>query len=391
LRLTRFKYLKRQRVLTLTLIVILSSMLFSLAALSLLGFYRGFTAYLGEGEDVIVVYNPKCKTPITSSVPAYLAEKLAVLGGVLASSPEAMAPCLVNDEAVFLRGIIPESFVKVNPITIVEGSPLDLTDTGSVIVGVKAAEKLGLQLNQKLLFQGVLADEYAELEVKGIFKSDSIMDDEVLAPLHVGQWLRGMDYDSVTIIRLKIDRTAVTASEIFEAVKAEAEQPSSQPSQGQESTQEPIMPWAMRYFSLEEVGVEEASKLMKSYMERYGVTEEALLALSATVFLFSSLTIILASKTVVTQHKGEINILRSIGASRRLLKIDIMIKLLPSVLAASTMGMLTASAILTVIQGFGHLQVLSHTVPFNLEPALIALNLILPAALVSISVLREKL
>jgi len=273
----------------------------------------------------------------------------------------------------------------------VEGSPLDLTDAGSVIVGVKAAEKLGLQLNQKLLFQGVLADEYAELEVKGIFKSDSIMDDEVLAPLHVGQWLRGMDYGSVTIIRLKIDRTAVTASEIFEAVKAEAEQPSSQPSQGQESTQEPIMPWAMRYFSLEEVGVEEASKLMKSYMERYGVTEEALLALSATVFLFSSLTIILASKTVVTQHKGEINILRSIGASRRLLKIDIMIKLLPSVLAASTMGMLTASAILTVIQGYGYLQVLSHTVPFKLEPALIALNLILPATLVSISILREKL
>jgi predicted lysophospholipase L1 biosynthesis ABC-type transport system permease subunit len=147
----------------------------------------------------------------------------------------------------------------------------------------------------------------------------------------------------------------------------------------------------MRYFSLEEVGVEEASKLMKSYMERYGVTEETLLALSATVFLFSSLTIILASKTVVTQHKGEINILRSIGASRRLLKIDIMIKLLPSVLAASTMGMLAASAILTVIQGYGYLQVLSHTVPFNLEPALIALNLILPAALVSISVLREKL
>jgi predicted lysophospholipase L1 biosynthesis ABC-type transport system permease subunit len=147
----------------------------------------------------------------------------------------------------------------------------------------------------------------------------------------------------------------------------------------------------MRYFSLEEVGVEEASKLMKSYMERYGVTEEALLTLSVTVFLFSSLTIILASKTVVTQHKGEINILRSIGASRRLLKIDIIIKLLPSVLAASIIGMLAASAILTVIQGFGYLQVLSYTVPFNLEPAVIALNLILPAALVSISVLREKL
>jgi ABC-type lipoprotein release transport system permease subunit len=43
MRLLGFKYLKRQRVLTLALIITVSSMLFSLTALSLLGFYRGFT------------------------------------------------------------------------------------------------------------------------------------------------------------------------------------------------------------------------------------------------------------------------------------------------------------------------------------------------------------
>lgn len=48
-----FKYLERKRTLTLAVILTLSSMLFSLRVLSLLGFYRGFTAYLGEGGDIV--------------------------------------------------------------------------------------------------------------------------------------------------------------------------------------------------------------------------------------------------------------------------------------------------------------------------------------------------
>jgi len=50
MKLIGFKYLERKRVLNLAVILTLSSMLFSMTALSLLGFYRGFTAYLGEGK-----------------------------------------------------------------------------------------------------------------------------------------------------------------------------------------------------------------------------------------------------------------------------------------------------------------------------------------------------
>jgi ABC-type lipoprotein release transport system permease subunit len=102
---------------------------------------------------------------------------------------------------------------------------------------------------------------------------------------------------------------------------------------------------------------------MRSYMDRYGLTRESLLILSAMVFLFSSFSIAAASKTALAQHKGEINVLRSMGASKRLLKRDILIKLLPWSIAASSLGLAMAAAVLTVIQGSGHLQVLSHTVP----------------------------
>ncbi|MEM2894158.1 MAG: ABC transporter permease [Candidatus Bathyarchaeia archaeon] len=388
-RLSGFKYLRRQRILTLTSIITASSLLFSFTAISLLGFHRGFTNYLGEGKDIIAVYNPKSKTPYTSSVPAYLAERLEDVNGVLAISPEVIAPCLVRGQAIFIRGIMPEKFVKLNPLIIVGGSFLNLSDTSSAIVGRNIAEKLGLNLKDRVLFLGVLADRYVELQVKGIFVSGSIMDDEVLAPLYVGQWLRGMDYGSVTIIRLKIDPDEATPSKIFEAIAAEASQ-QTKPGidRGQPPPKEPIIPWTVRRFDIEAIGVEEASEFMKGYMDRYGVTREALLVLSAAVFFLSSSTIILASKTVLAQHRGEMNVLRSLGASKKILKIDIAVKLLPWIIVASLMGFFSASAILAVVQGCGYLQVLSHTVPFQLDPILIALNIFLPITLVSISILK---
>jgi ABC-type lipoprotein release transport system permease subunit len=389
MRLLGFKYFKRQRVLTLALIITVSSMLFSLTALSLLGFYRGFTAYLGEGKDIVAVYDRKSRTPFTGLVPAYLAERISALNGVLAGSPEAIAPCIVKGESTFLRGIIPEAFTKLNQVTMVEGTMLGLDDLNSAVVGKNVAERLRLKLNDKILVLGVLSDRYLELQVKGIFVSHTPMDDEILAPLHVGQWLRGTDYGHVTLIRFKIDRDAITPSRIFEEIAKEASEPSPPPSTAPGQQPPSITPRIIARFRVEDIGVEEAYNFMRSYMDRYGLTRESLLILSAMVFLFSSFSIAAASKTILAQHKGEINVLRSMGASKRLLKRDMLIKLLPWSIAASSLGLAMAAAVLTVIQGSGHMQVLSHTVPLQIDPLVVALNFILVTLLVSVSILRS--
>jgi len=337
----------------------------------------------------VAVYDRKSRTPFTGLVPAYLAERVSALNGVLASSPEAIAPCIVKGESIFLRGIIPEDFAKLNQLTIIEGDMLELDDLSSVVVGKNVAERLRLNLNDKVLVLGVLTDRYLELQVKGIFVSRSPMDDEILAPLYVGQWLRGTDYGHVTLIRFKIDRNAITPPKIFEEIAKEASEPSPAPSQ--EPQPPSITPRIITRFRIEDIGVEEAYNFMRSYMDRYGVTRESLLILSAMVFLFSGASIAAASKTIIAQHEGEINVLRSIGASKRLLKRDILTKLLPWSIAASSVGFAIAVAILTAIQGGGYLQVLSHTVPLQIDPHVIALNIILVLLLVSISILRSDL
>ncbi len=145
-------------------------MLFSVTALSLLGFYMGFTAYMGEGGDIVVVYGGKSPTLFTGLVPVYLSEKIGALNRVSASSPEAVAPCTLKGESIFVRGIVPEDFVNLKKLIMVEGSMLELDDVNSVIVVRNAAVRLSIKPGGEILILGVLTDRYLELQVKGIYE-----------------------------------------------------------------------------------------------------------------------------------------------------------------------------------------------------------------------------
>jgi len=70
-----FNYLRLRYVLILFVAVVLSSVLFSVTAFVLFGFYRNFNSYLGEERRVLAIYDRKSSTPFTSLVPMYLAEK----------------------------------------------------------------------------------------------------------------------------------------------------------------------------------------------------------------------------------------------------------------------------------------------------------------------------
>jgi len=63
-----------------------------------------------------------------------------------------------------------------------------------------------------------------------------------------------------------------------------------------------IIPRITSRFRIEDVGIDEAQMFMKSYMDRYGVTREAILILSVIVFLFSSISIATVTKTLIAEE-----------------------------------------------------------------------------------------
>jgi len=182
------------------------------------------------------------------------------------------------------------------------------------MLGKNLVDRLKLVVGDRVLVYAVLVDRYFELEVAGVFVSGSSMDDEALVPLNVGQWLRFADYNHVTLIRVKIDPEVLNSEGIYSELAKYAQEsntlsvPSNSSSQA--SSYQSLLPFGSEKFVLDTLGVKRTQSVMTNYLNRYGVTKEALVVLSVLVFLFSSLTVTAASQTLVRQHKETFETLR---------------------------------------------------------------------------------
>ncbi|MCW3995292.1 MAG: FtsX-like permease family protein [Candidatus Bathyarchaeota archaeon] len=384
-----FRYLRFRHLLVLAAILVLTSTLFSVTALSFLGFYKSFNAYLGEDSDIVAVYNVQSRTPFTGIIPASLTSQVGAMEGVLACSPEVLTPCVVGEQSFFVRGVLFDEFEKLSVVRVVEGRSLKESGVDSMLLGKNLAARLKVGVGDRVFVLGGLADRYLELQVVGVFFSGSSLDDEALMPLNVGQWLRGTSYNHVTLIRVKVNPAIVNSAVIYQELAKNASSTQSSPSQspsGQASKYQEIVPWSTVNYQIGQIGVGTTQNLMKSYLDRYGVTEQAILVLAVVVFMFSGVTVVIASKTFVLQHRTDFATLRSLGASRRTLKLDILCKLLPLSLVASALGMLLSGLFLSLFDTGRYLQVLSHQINMGFDPLIVALNFILILVLVILSI-----
>ncbi|MEM3666935.1 MAG: FtsX-like permease family protein, partial [Candidatus Bathyarchaeia archaeon] len=103
---------------------------------------------------------------------------------------------------------------------------------------------------------------------------------------------------------------------------------------------------------------------------------------------FASATIIMASKTIIQQHECEMEVLKSIGASDRAIKIDLLVKLMPWSLGASTLGIMMATLTLQIFQRNGQLQAFSHRIPVQPDIPTITLNFVLIAVLTAMAIIH---
>jgi ABC-type lipoprotein release transport system permease subunit len=397
MRLINFRYLRRQRILLLLLILTLTSTLFSITAYSFLGFYNGFTGYVGEQNNIIAVYSKIGSTPFTGIVPITVVNTIASVKGVMATSPEVIAPSMVNGQSVFVRGILPQETELLNPITINAGDNLNINDTNSAIIGQAAAQKLNLKVGDNILILSVLSEKYAQVQIKGIFQSSSSLNDEILVPLYTGQWLRGLTYNDATLIRVKIDLNQTDSSRLYQAITNQTQPikpsttPSPTPNSQVQKELQALIPLTQSNVNLQNIGVEGSQQFMATYLDRYGVSEDTLIALSILVLVFSSGTAISAITLFIRQHDSDIETLRAIGVSTKKIKIDLSLKMLTWALISTAAGTLISATVLTIFQKTGYLQVLSHTITFQLDPVIIAANIVLLGAIIGLNIARTEL
>ncbi len=179
------------------------------------------TSYLGESDDILVIFNPQASTPYTSVLPLELAETIKTVYGVIDVSPEVMTAAVYRDKAVYFRGVDVNKFSEFTDIQIEEGYKLDENDTFEVSIGINFAERNNLEIGEYFLIFSTRSDSAIELKVKSIFRSGTLLDDEIIAPLWIGQFFSFENFNRVTHIRVKIDTNLVDKEYIREKITSE--------------------------------------------------------------------------------------------------------------------------------------------------------------------------
>jgi ABC-type lipoprotein release transport system permease subunit len=390
--LLNFRYLNRRRILTLIAILTVTSTLFLVTAYSFLGFYDGFTNYVGEERDIVAVYNTTGKTPFTGVIPIAAENEIEHMRGIVATSAEVIAPCTVEGHSVFVRGVVPQDIANLNALTITQGQNLGINDTYSAMIGQAAAQRLNLKTGGDILVFSVLSQKYVQVQIKGVFQSQSSLNDEVLVPLYTGQWLRGLSYDSVTLIRVKIDTNQTSAQQLYKDISNQNPQPTATPSTSTQTQQqfENLIPLSQTKI-IQNIGVEQSQEFMTRYLNRYGISKDTIILLSVMVLVLASGTALAAITLFVKQHANDIDVIRSVGASSKKIKIDLTLRMLFWALIATAVGTVISAVALLFFQATGYFEVLSHTISFQLEPIVIAANFAILVVLVGVNVARSEL
>jgi len=186
----------------LTLLVLTSITLFS--SITIESAFKTISSILVEDDNIYVIYSGEAKLPITGFLPAHLAEIILASSNVVSVSPEVTVLCRFNGSGiVMVRGIDPNLFTKTFDLNIVKGSLFSFTEIYTSTVGVDLAKKMNVTVGSKIVLISDPWNRYVIVTVKGIHKTDTPIDSEVLVSLPTAQYLRGMDPNYVSIIHVK--------------------------------------------------------------------------------------------------------------------------------------------------------------------------------------------
>ncbi len=192
---------------------LISSTIITGGGILLLSIVESTTSYLGESDDILVISNPVASTPYTSVLPLELADTIKSIYGVLDVSPEVMTAAVYKNKAVYFRGVDITKFWEFTDVTYVSGTPLSENDTYDVSVGINYAKRNNLEVGDMMTVFSTRSAAAVELRIKSTFVTNTLLDDEIIAPLWIGQFFSFETFNYITHIRVKIDLDLISSKE----------------------------------------------------------------------------------------------------------------------------------------------------------------------------------
>ncbi|WFO74566.1 hypothetical protein J4526_05635 [Desulfurococcaceae archaeon MEX13E-LK6-19] len=296
---------------------------------------------VGPRQDSTIIFTSPSTTPFTGVFDTRRFNALTNATGVRIVSSELLVPVLVNDKPVIMRGV-DEGFIKTVNIKVIDGRQIDLDCLYCIWVGFNAAKYLGVSIGDKVNVSSFFSKSPMCLLVAGIYSTNSIYDDEILAPMPIARILRGVGEYSATIVKIVYDKNVTTEEKILESLNiGNITSP--------EFIERPQTRASMPIYVLEKiVGVQARMNIMVAneqyivnmYLRRMGLSSDVFYAVSIAVLVIANYSMFVLGKLVTVMKRRVFFELYVQGIHTRFLKTITILFLLPVIVCGTLIGIL---------------------------------------------------
>jgi ABC-type antimicrobial peptide transport system permease subunit len=346
----------------LLLILLTTSAAFAVTSSILLSVDNTASGMLGESRNTIVIAQANSRAPFLGTLPIGLASVLRTVSGVKVVSPEVFAPSTLSNQPIMVRGVDPTSFMELQNPAILEGSALDANDTTQAMVGETLARQMNLHPGSEITVVGGVRATVAQLTVKAVFSTGTPLDNEVIAPLWVGNWLRGVSYGVVSILRIEVVAQD-SPSQVAVGVQRAVENSSKSTAGAGQTPGEGLLPVSSTVTSFAGHVVEASPDVSSAFFSKtVGLSQENILLISSLVFVSMSVAIVCALQEAVFRSRNELGTLRTIGMSSRRLSWNLVLVATSLSFVASVAGLLIGWEFLSLVAKFSPVQIAFYAV-----------------------------
>lgn len=352
----------------------------SITGLLLTGALSTIPYSIGNRNDVIALYSNSSQLPQTGVVPIQLAENLSVVPGVQVISPEALATVAVNGQIIYLRGMNISLLKEMDKPRLITGAWPDDHLNITAMAGQGLSSRLHLTPGENITVQSSFLDLNCNLTLSGVFSSNDALNDELVTQLPIGQIMRAIPDNYVSIIRMKVDPNIFHFSFIQNLLVGNETNRNSTTNNVLENL--PIT-------SITSIGqylVGNPLDAMGQILSRsIGLSETALWTLFLVVFAASILCLYYSLAWGVKENVSLFSVLSALGMTKRGQFGLFSTFSAALALCFGILGYSLANAMLMTFANMGYLQVLFHTlvVNFNSWVLLFSVTLIILTVLIS--------
>ena len=378
-----------RRLIPLFLALIAISTSISFTASIFMGIYDTTANLMGDGdENVLVIYGASARTPQTSIIPLSVYEKVEELEGVEAVSPEVVAMAVVGDKTVIVRGVDPEVIREFYDMRIIEGDD-ELRETFSALIGVRLARTLRLDVGDLVTLRSAFSNHFLELKIIGIYESGSYLDDELLTPIFIGQWLRGLSRDLISLIRVKIDLEKLSREDLILYLRGMKEIERKPSPITRSSIMRLLTLPRVREYAVE-CAVRSPRESMESFLDREIKINRATMWGMVLVIIFgSTLLIYLTSTLIASTHSRELMILRSLGASKKKLILILSSAIISLSMASSIIGLVIGILASNIFSSENLIMIGAYAVKPSIMPEVLPIIVIVAAVIMIVGMRFE--